>query len=59
LSNQEQQIQVVGADRLSGGLLVHFSDNTATLFSSNFLYQYRNQDHNVEIREEDDTLSQG
>lgn len=56
--SKEKAIDVVGADRLSNGLLIHFSNNTSTLFHSQFLYDVRNQDHNVPIVEEDDVVSE-
>ena len=55
--SKEEAIDIVGADRLSDGLLIHFSNNTSTLFHSQFLYDVRNQDHNVQILEEGDEVS--
>lgn len=45
----DRQIEVLGADRIRGGLLVHFSDGLSVLFHAKVLYDVRNDDGNVPI----------
>ncbi len=53
----QNNIGVLAADLLPSGLLVHFSDDTATLFGPEFLYSVRNREGNVSIPEKDDEVA--
>jgi len=42
---------------VAGGLLIHFTNETATLFHSQFLFDVQSDDHNVPIVEEGEEVS--
>ena len=52
MANNKEQVGIIAADLVAGGLLIHFTNETATLFRSQFLFDVRNEDHNVPIVEE-------
>jgi hypothetical protein len=49
MTNIRDTVGIIGADRVGGGLLVHFSNQTSTLFHADFLYSVRDHDGNVPI----------
>jgi len=58
MTTKKERIDVIGADVMEGGgLLIHFSNETATIFHAQFLFDVRNEDHNVPIVEEGDEVS--
>lgn len=52
LALRDEQIRVLGADLVGGGLLIHFSDGLSVLYHSQFLYSVRDDDGNVLIPNE-------
>ena len=44
-----EQIKIVGADMVKGGVLIHFRDGLSVLYHATFLYDVRNDDGNVEV----------
>ncbi|WP_263385635.1 hypothetical protein [Granulicella arctica] len=58
MAGNNERIDVIAADVMEGGgLLIHFSNETATLFQAQFLFDARDQDGNVPIVEEGDEVS--
>jgi hypothetical protein len=57
MANKKEPIGIIAADLVAGGLLIHFTNETATLFHSQFLFDVRNEDHNVPIAEEGKEVS--
>jgi hypothetical protein len=58
MAEKKNRIDVVAADVMEdGALLIHFSNETATLFHGQFLFDVRDQDNNVAIVEEGDEVS--
>jgi hypothetical protein len=45
----QEEIQILDADRTRDGLAVTFSDGSTTLFSPAFLYSVRHQASNVQV----------
>ncbi|WP_263383555.1 hypothetical protein [Granulicella arctica] len=57
MAEKKNRIDVVAADVMEdGALLIHFSNETATLFHGQFLFDVRDQDNNVAIVEEGDEV---
>ena len=54
MASKKEQIGLVAADFVRGGLLIHFTYETATLFHSQFLVDVRHEDHNVLILKEEE-----
>jgi len=57
MANKKEQMGILAADLVAGGLLIHFTNDTSTLFHSQFLFDVRNEDHNVPIVEEGEEVS--
>jgi len=57
MPDKKEHIGIIAADLVAGGLLIHFTNETATLFHSQFLFDVRNEDHNVPIVEEGEEVS--
>jgi hypothetical protein len=57
MAEKQEQIGIIAADLVAGGLLIHFTNETSTLFHSQFLFDVRNEDHNVAIVEEGEEVS--
>ena len=49
MANQHKQINIVSAEPVHNGIVIHFSDETTILFHTHFLYEVRNQDGNVPL----------
>jgi hypothetical protein len=47
MSDKKEQIGIGASDLVLGGLLIHFTEGTSTLFHSQFLIDVRDEDHNV------------
>ena len=45
----ENEVSIIGSDRIEGGILLHFSEGTSVLYHAQFLYDVRDHDHNVPI----------
>lgn len=54
MAPEAEGIAIVGADKVRGGLLVHFSDGLSVLYPAQFLYDVKNVDGNVPMRMESD-----
>jgi hypothetical protein len=46
------KIVILEAERMNGGLLIHFSDGVVVLFHTQFLYDVRNEDGNQPVPSE-------
>jgi len=57
VANKKEQVGIIASDLVAGGLLIHFTNETATLFHSQFLFDVRSDDHNVPIVEEGEEVS--
>ncbi len=44
-----ENIKILGADRMRGDLLIHFSDGMSVLYQAQFLYDIRAHDGSVAI----------
>jgi hypothetical protein len=53
MSPQDGTLQIVGADRIGDGVIISFSDGTAVLYHTQFLYDVRNQYGNHLLPDED------
>lgn len=54
MASRGSRIGILNTDRLSDGLLIHFSDGEIILFHTQFLYDVRHQDGNVAITEDEE-----
>jgi len=57
MANNKEKMGIIAADLVAGGLLIHFTNETATLFHSQFLFDVRSDDHNVPIVEEGEEVA--
>jgi hypothetical protein len=48
------KVKIVAADIIRSGLLVHFSDETSTLFQDHFLFEARESNGNRPISNEEE-----
>ena len=51
MAAEHNSIKILSADPAGGGIIIHFSDGTITLFQTHFLYQVREDDGNIALTE--------
>jgi hypothetical protein len=48
---KKEPIRITEVNRFGNDILVYFSDETTVIYHAHFVYDVRNHDHNVPIRE--------
>ena len=60
MAAEHKDMSILSAETTGGGIIIHFSDGTTTLFQTHFLYEVRDEDGNVALTDlSEDELMKG